>query len=110
MASSFKNASHTISAADTDETMYTANAANQVAAIIHGLYIANKHATSNVQITLKVYDNSATSDNIVLSKVPIPPNTTLSLDRPINLEANDELRVASTHTDCEIFASVLERT
>ena len=60
MASSFKNASHTISAADTDETMYTANAANQVAAIIHGLYIANKHATSNVQITLKVYDNSAT--------------------------------------------------
>ena len=85
MASSFKNASHTISAADTDETMYTANAANQVAAIIHGLYIANKHATSNVQITLKVYDNSATSDNIVLSKVPIQPNTTLSLDKPINL-------------------------
>ena len=72
--------------------------------------IANKHATSNVQITLKVYDNSATSDNIVLSKVPIPPNTTLSLDKPINLEADDALKVAATHTDCEIFASVLERS
>jgi|TARA_B110000914_G_scaffold167249_1_gene147802 hypothetical protein len=110
MASSFKNASHTISTADTDETMYTANQANQVAAIIHGLYIANKHATSNVQITLKVYDNSATSDMVILSKVPIPPNTTLSLDKSINLEADDSLKVAATHTDCEIFASVLERS
>lgn len=110
MASSFKNAAHTITAANTDETMYTANQTNQIAAIIHGLYIANKHATSNLQITIKVYDNSASSNMTILSKVPIPPNTTLSLDRPINLEANDELRVASTHTDCEIFASVLERT
>ena len=110
MASSFKNAAHTISTADNDETMYTANAANQVAAIIHGLYIANKHATSNLQITLKVYDDSATTDMTVLSKVPIPPNTTLSLDKPINLEADDALKVAATHTDCEIFASVLERS
>tara|TARA_S200000501_G_scaffold60936_3_gene51485 strand:- start:18160 stop:18492 length:333 start_codon:yes stop_codon:yes gene_type:complete len=110
MASSFKNAAHTITASNTDETMYTANQTNQIAAIIHGLYIANKHATSNLQITIKVYDNSTASNMTILSKVPIPPNTTLSLDRPINLEANDELRVASTHTDCEIFASVLERT
>jgi hypothetical protein len=110
MASAFKNASHTIASVNTDEIMYTANQLNQVAAIIHGMYIANKHATSNVQITIKVYDNSATSNMTILSKVPIPPNTTLSLDRPINLEQNDQIKVAATHTDCEIFASILERT
>tara|TARA_B100000949_G_scaffold222648_1_gene224386 strand:- start:784 stop:1116 length:333 start_codon:yes stop_codon:yes gene_type:complete len=110
MASAFKNASHIIATANTDETMYTANQQNQVAAIIHGMYIANKHATSNVQITVKVYDYSDTTNMTILSKVPIPPNTSLSLDRPINLEQNDEIRVAATHTDCEVFASILERT
>ena len=110
MASTFKNAAHAITAANTDEDMYTANQTNQVAAIIHGLYIANKHATSNVQVTIKVHDSSNTTDSTILSKVPIPPNTTLSLDRPINLEQNDKLKVSATHTDCEVFASVLERS
>ena len=110
MASTFKNAAHTVGVADTDETVYTANQPNQIAAIIHGMYIANKHATSNLQVTIKILDNSATADMTILSKVPIPPNTTLSLDRPINLEANDALKVSATHTDCEVFASILERT
>ena len=110
MASSFKNAAHTITASNTDETMYTANQTNQIAAIIHGLYIANKHATSNLQITIKVYDNSTASNMTILSKVPIPPNTTLSLDKPLNLAPSDVVKVQTTHTSAEVFASVLEQS
>ena len=85
MASSFKNASVTISAINTDTTFYTASSV--LSAVIHGLYIANKHATANVQVTLKVIDSSeSNAERVILHKVPIPPNTTMSLDKPINLE------------------------
>ena len=38
MASSFKNAHAAIATADTDQDLYTANATNQTAAVVHGLY------------------------------------------------------------------------
>lgn len=109
MASSFKNASVTISAINTDTTFYTASSV--LSAVVHGLYIANKHATANVQVTLKVIDSSeSNAERVILHKVPIPPNTTMSLDKPINLEVNDVLKLAATNTNTDGYASVLELT
>ena len=51
MASSFKNKTATIGTANTDQTLYTAPASTS--AVIHGLFMANTHASSNVNITLK---------------------------------------------------------
>jgi len=109
VASSFKNAHVAISTTNTDTTLYQAQ--NVIATICHGLYITNKHASANIQVTVKVIDSSSSNaEMLVLHKVPIPPNSTLSLDKPLNLEVNDIIKIASTNTECEAFASLLEQT
>ncbi len=106
MASSFKNKTATITTANTDQTLYTAPASTS--AVVHGLFMANTHASSNVNITLKLVDNSSSTTTKILNAVPIPPNTTLSIDKPVNLETGDSLTVQASTTDCEITASILE--
>ena len=107
MASSFKNKTATIGTANTDQTLYTATGVTS--AVIHGLFAANTHASSNVNVTLKLVDSSNSSaETKILNAVPIPPNTTFSMDKPINLETSDSLTVQASTTDCEITASILE--
>ena len=107
MASSFKNKTATIGTANTDQTLYTAP--GSTSAVIHGLFMANTHASSNVNVTLKLVDSSnSNSETKILNAVPIPPNTTLSMDKPVNLETLDSLKVQASTTDCEITASILE--
>ena len=107
MASSFKNKTATIGTANTDQTLYTAP--SSTSAVIHGLFMANTHASSNVGVTLKLEDSSdSNATTVILNAVPIPPNTTLSMDKPVNLETGDKLFVQATTTDCEITASILE--
>ena len=87
--------------------MYTAP--GSTSAVIHGLFMANTHASSNVGVTLKLVDSSnSNAATVILNAVPIPPNTTLSMDKPVNLETGDKLFVQATTTDCEITASILE--
>jgi len=66
MASSFKNASYTFQSIDTDQTIYTADGAGQHTAVVHSMFFANKHDTSNCAVTLKIADNSAGSQRVVL--------------------------------------------
>ena len=109
MASSFKNKTATIGTANTDQTLY--EAPSSTSAVIHGLFMANTHASSNVGVTLKLVDSSnSNAATVILNAVPIPPNTTLSMDKPVNLETGDSLKVQATTTDCEITASILELT
>jgi len=108
MASSFKNKTAIITTADLDQTLYTATGI--VSAVVHGLFAANTHASSNVNVTLKLADTSTGINTTILNAVPIPPNTTLSIDKPINLETGDSLKVQASTTDCEITASILELT
>jgi len=109
MASSFKNKTATIATANTDQTLYTATGI--VSAVVHGLFMANTHASSNVGVTLKLVDSSnSNATTVILNAVPIPPNTTLSMDKPVNLETGDKLFVQASTTDCEITASILELT
>ena len=108
MASSFKNAHAAIATANTDQDLYTANSPNQVSAVVHGLYFANTGASANVNVYLKIYDDSATATRVVLNEVPVPPNTSLSMDKPLNLEPSDKIVIRGSNTDCEVFASILE--
>ena len=110
MASSFKNASYTFQSIDTDQTIYTADGAGQHTAVVHSMFFANKHDTSNCAVTLKIADSSAGSSRVVLNKVPVPPNTTLSLDKTLNLEVNDSLVVQSSRVECDVVTSILELT
>jgi hypothetical protein len=38
----------------------------------------------------------------------VPPNTTLSVDKPINLEPNDSIQATASSANCDAVASVLE--
>jgi uncharacterized Fe-S cluster-containing protein len=102
----WKNATTKIEDAVTDfSTLYTA----ETATIIHAVYISNNSVGSNADIIFQVLDNSAEVTITLLDKVPLRSNTTLVLEKPINLETGDSIRVKS-NTGCPItvFASLME--
>jgi hypothetical protein len=74
------------------------------------MFFANKHETMNCAVTLKVADLSVWSQRFILNKVPVPPNTTLSLDKTLNLEINDSIVVQSDRVECDVVSSILELT
>lgn len=109
MASSFKNASATISSANTRTDIYTAP--SSTTSVIHNLNIANVDASINIAVDVEVYDDSEGSYSKLGNSIVVPVQTTLFWDKPINLETGDKLVVTATSADdCEVFVSVLEIT
>jgi len=107
MANAFKNAGAAIGTSRTD--VYTCPAATE--AVIHAVYLSNVDGTSSVNATIEVYDNSGTTYYHVGKTLPVPADSTLVLDKPINLQASDKLTItASAASDLECFISVLEIT
>ena len=113
MASSFKNYGLDVGVLD-DATgnMYTAG--GSVQAVVHALYISNKSSTNIANVNVKVTTDGGSTFFHVGRSLEVDVNNTLVLDKPINLEANDILRVYadpnpdSSSIDVEAFASVLE--
>jgi hypothetical protein len=113
MASSFKNYGLDVDFVD-DATgnMYTAGSGVQ--AVVHALYLSNKSSTNVAYVNVKVTTDGGSTFFHVGRSLEIDVNNTLVLDKPINLEANDILRVYadpnpdSSSIDVEAFASVLE--
>ena len=105
MASSFKNAHTAVGTSAT--TVYTCGAALN-SSVIHGMFFANTHGSANVNVTLELVDSSSGSSRKILDAVPVPPNTTLSIDKPINLEPNDSIQATASSANCDAVASVLE--
>ena len=66
------------------------------------------------KIDVKVTTDGGTTFYHVAKEVEVPTNNTLTLDKPINLEPADKLRVLalpnpdSSSVDMEAFASILE--
>ena len=107
MANAFKNAGAAIGTSRTD--VYTCPASTE--AVVHAVYLSNVDGASSVDATIEVYDNSVTTYYHVGKTIPVPADSTLVLDKPINLQASDKLTVtASAASDLECFISVLEIT
>lgn len=107
MANSFKNSAAAIGTSRTD--VYTCPASTQ--AVIHAVYLSNIDGTSSVDATVEIYDSSATTYFHVGKTLPVPADSTLVLDKPINLETADKLTVtAGAASDLECVISVLEVT
>ena len=107
MANTFKNAG--VAIGTTDTTLYTAPAGTT--GIIHAIYISNVDGTNDATIDLFVTDTSAGSDFYIMKTVDVPADSTLVIEKPINLEAGDILKAtASANGDLQAFASVLEIT
>ena len=107
MANAFKNAGAAIGTSRTD--VYTCPASTE--AVVHAVYLSNVDGSASVDATIEVYDNSVTTYYHVGKTIPVPADSTLVLDKPINLNASDKLTVtASAASDLECFISVLEIT
>ena len=107
MANTFKNAAKAVG--NTNTTLYTCPAATT--AVIHAVFISNVDGTNDATIDLFVTDNSQGGDFHIMKTVNVPADSSLVIEKPINLEANDILKAkASAAGDLEAFASVLEMT
>jgi hypothetical protein len=112
MASAFKNAGMTVVTTDNSSAnLYTATG---VVAVVHALYISNKSSTNTAKVDVKVTTDGGSTFYHVGKGLEIDVNNTLILDKPINLEANDilrivaELNIDSSTPDIEAYASILE--
>ena len=107
MANAFKNKGISITA--TAQTMYTAPASTQ--SVVNALFLTNITEGYEGFVTVIVNDTSASTDYNILYRAPVPPGSTLTFDKPINLEAGDSLKVLATSTSMlTAFLSVLEIT
>lgn len=115
MASTFKNAGMAVQLSDdSSANLYTA-ASNEYA-VVHALYISNKSTTSTATVNVKVSTDGGSTFYHIGKSLEVPPNNTLTLDKPVNLENNDIVRVIadpqpdSSSVDVEAYASILALT
>ena len=107
MANTFKNAG--VAILDSATTIYTAP--GSTTGVIHAVYISNVDGTNDATIDLYVTDTSAGSDFYIMKTVDVPADSTVVIEKPINLGAGDKLETqASANDDIDVFASILEIT
>ena len=115
MASTFYNAGMAVASVD-DATANLYSAPSATKAVIHAVYISNKSATNIAQVDVKVTTDGGSTFYHIGKSLEVPPNNTLTLDKPVNLENNDIVRVVadanpdSSSVDVEAYASILELT
>jgi len=112
MASAFKNAGMAVVTTDNSSAnLYTASG---VTAVVHAVYISNKSSSNEANVDVKVTTDGGSTFYHIGKSLRIPVENTLVLDKPINLETNDILRVVaevnadSSSPDVEVYASILE--
>ena len=91
-------------------TMYTCPAATS--AVVAAMYLSHVAGTNDATISISV-SGSANFDTrrYLLKTVDVPADSTVVIEKPINLGAADKLETqASANDDIEVFASILEIT
>ena len=92
--------------------LYTAG--GSVYSVVHALYISNKSSTNEANVDVKVTTDGGSTFYHIGKSLRVAASNTLVLDKPINLEPNDVLRVVaevnadSSSPDVEAYASILE--
>ena len=94
---------------DAGDIVYTCPASKE--AVVHALFISNVDGADSATVTIEVYNDSDAQPFRVGLDLPVPAQSTLVLDKPINLEVNDYLKItASANLDIEAVASILEQS
>jgi hypothetical protein len=107
MANSFKNAGIQVTTNRT--TLYTCPA--ETAAVIHALYISNVDGVNEATVDIEITVDGGTTYRYIGKTLSVPEDSTLVLDKPLNLEANDILAItASVAGDIDAVCSILEIT
>mgnify|MGYP001294896462 FL=1 len=108
MANTFKSAATGSTTSVT--TMYTCPAATS--AVVHAMYLSNVDGANDATITVSI-SGSANFDTrrYLLKTVDVPADSTVIIEKPINLGTGDKLETqASANDDIDVFASILEIT
>jgi len=116
MASTFKNVGLDVGTVDDQSgDIYSANGAG-VTAVIHAVYISNKSAANVANVNVKVTTDGGSTFYHIGRSLEVDVNNTLVLDKPINLESSDTIRIYAdpnvdgSPVDVEAFISILELT
>ena len=108
MANTFKSAA---TGSRTDLlALYTCPAATT--AVVHAIYLTNVDGTNDATVNIAV-SGSAYFDTrrYLLKTVDVPADSTIVIEKHINLGAADKLETqASANDDIDVFASILEIT
>ena len=81
-------------------------------AVVHAMYVSNIDGTNDANISISI-SGSANFDTrrFLLINVDVPADSTVVIEKPINLGAGDKLETqASVNDDLDVFASILEIT
>ena len=108
MANTFKSAATGSRTALT--TMYTCP--GSTTAVVHAIYLSNIDGTNDATVSVAI-SGSANFDTrrYLLKTVDVPADSTVIIEKPINLGAGDKLETqASANGDIDVFASILEIT
>ena len=108
MANTFKSAA---TGSRTDLlTMYTCPVATT--AVVHAVYFSNVDGTDDATVNLAVSGSANFQERRYLLKtVDVAADSTVVIEKPINLGAGDKLETqASANDDIDVFASILEMT
>lgn len=81
-------------------------------AVVHSVYVSNTDTLNDIEVDVQITTHHASGggDNntfYVLKGVKVMKNTTLVLDKPINLRANDTISLKSSAATCDCVASIL---
>jgi len=108
MANTFKSAATGSTTGLT--TMYTCP--SSTTAVVHAIYLSNVDGTNDATVNVAISGSANFTDRrYILKTVDVPADSTVVVEKPINLEAGDVLKaVASAAGDLQAFASVLEMT
>ena len=91
-------------------TLYTCPVSTT--AVVHAIYLSNVDGTNDATIDISVSGSAYFSDRKYLLKtIDVPADSTVVIEKPINLGAGDKLEAkASAKDDIDVFASILEIT
>ena len=108
MANTFKSAAS--GSTTTIQTLYTCPAATS--GVVHAVYLSNIDGTNDATVNLSISGSANFDDRrYILKTVDVPADSTVVIEKPINLGAGDKLETqASVNGDIDVFASILEIT
>ena len=91
-------------------TLYTCPVATT--AVVHAIYLSNVDGTDDATVNVSISGSANFTDRrYILKTVDIPADSTVVVEKPINLSAGDKLETqASANGDIDVFASILEMT
>lgn len=107
MANTFVNAGVAVGISRT--TVYTCPAATQ--AVVTAVYLSNVDGTNSVDASLECTTDGGSTYFYIAKTVPVPGDSTLVVDKAVNLEAGDILAATASATgDLQCVVGVLEIT